>query len=154
MGIQPEIRVKRRHGGNQSSNWPLPLLSRKAFCTFLIVHRDQWVIQNYAVLAAQTLTKTRLFSLHTQLYTQVLGDLYHLLAKKGQLTFYRLFSDKGLLTGRLICVDLPKVWCHSQKALKKKLHSYIAKIQQFITSKRSTVIYNKRKVTNSKVQCC
>ena len=22
MGIQPEIRVKRRHGGNQSSDWP------------------------------------------------------------------------------------------------------------------------------------
>ena len=37
-----------------------PLLSRKAFYTFLIVHRDQWVIQNYAALAAQTVIKTRL----------------------------------------------------------------------------------------------
>ena len=27
---------------------------------------------------------------------QVLGDLHHLLAKKGQLTFYSLFSDKDL----------------------------------------------------------
>ena len=46
-----------------------------------------------------------------------------------------LFICKRLLTGRLICVDLPKVWCHSQKALKKKLHSYIARTQQFITMK-------------------
>ena len=56
---------------------------------------------------------------------KVLGDLHHFLANKGQLTFYSLFSDKGLLTRRLICVDLPKVWCHSQKALNKVtfLHS-------------------------------
>ena len=40
---------------------------------------------------------------------QVLGDLHYLLAKKGQLAFYNLFSDKGLLTRRLICVVLPKV---------------------------------------------
>ena len=59
------------------------------------------------------------------------------------------FSDKGMSTRRLVCVDLLKVWCHSQKTL-NKLHSYIAKIQQFITSKRSMVIYNKRKVINSK----
>ena len=56
---------------------------------------------------------------------QVLGDLHYLLAKKGQLAFYNLFSDKGLLTRRLICFDLPEVWCHSQKALNKVtfLHS-------------------------------
>ena len=42
-----------------------PLLSRKAFYTFLIVRRDQWVIQSYAALAVPTLIKTRLFSLHT-----------------------------------------------------------------------------------------
>ena len=56
---------------------------------------------------------------------QVLGDLHYLLAKKGQLAFYSLFSDKGLLTRRLICFDLPKVWCKSQKALNKVtfLHS-------------------------------
>ena len=73
--------------------------------------------QSYTGLAAQTLIKTRLFSL--------LGDLHHLLAKKGQLTFYSLFSDKGLLSRRLICVDLPKVQSHSQKALNKVtfLHS-------------------------------
>ena len=147
MGIQPEIRVKTRHGGNQSFQWPArPLLSRKAFYTFLIVHRDQWVIQNYAALAAQTLIKTRLFSLHTSLrwFTSSSGQ-------KGQLTFYSLFSDKSLSTRRLICVLLPKVWCHSQKALNKVtfLHS------------KDTAIYNKergvqcfitkRKFINSKV---
>ena len=63
-----------------SNDWPL--LSRKTFYAFLIVHRDQWVIQNYAALAAQTLIKTRLFSLHTWLYTQVLGNLHHPLAKR------------------------------------------------------------------------
>ena len=64
---------------------------------------------------------------------QVLGDLHYLLAKKGQLAFYNLFSDKGLLTRRLICVDLPKVWCQSQKALNKVtlLHS------------KDTAVYNK-----------
>ena len=110
MGIQPGNRVKRRHGGNQSFQWlARPLLSRKPLYTFLIVHRDQWVIQNYAALAAQTLIKTRLFSLHTSLrwFTSSSGP-------KGQLTFYSLFSDKGLSTRRLICVVLPKVWCHSQ----------------------------------------
>ena len=55
---------------------------------------------------------------------QVLGDLHYLLAKKGQLAFYNLFSDKGLLTRRLICVDLSKVWCHSQKALNKVTFLY------------------------------
>ena len=101
----------------------------------MIIHGDQWVTQSYAALAVQTLIKTRLVSLHTQLYTQVLGDLHHLLAKKGQLTFYSLFSDKGLLTRRLICADLPKVRCHSQKALNKVtfLHS------------KDTAIYNKQK---------
>ena len=61
--------------------------------------------------------------------------LRHLLDRKGQLTFYSLFSDKGLLTRRLICVDLPKVWCHSQKALIKVtfLHS------------KDTTIYNKER---------
>ena len=104
MGIQPEIRVKRRHRGNQSLQWlALHLLCRKAFYNFLIVHRDQWVIQSFAVLAAQTLIKTRLFSLHTSLrwFTSSSGQ-------KGQLTLYSLFSDKGLSTRRLICVVLPK----------------------------------------------
>ena len=122
MGIQPEIREETR--GRPVQRLARPLLFRRPFI-LLIKHGDQWVTPSYAALAVQTLIKTRLVSLHTQLYTQVLGDLHHLLVKKGQLTFYSLFSDKGLLTRRLTCVDLPKVWCPSQKALNKVtfLHS-------------------------------
>ena len=156
MGSQPEIKVKRRHGGkgekerdthrgNQSSDWLRLLLSRKAFYTFfLIVHRDQWVIQNYAASAAQTLIKTRLFSAYLGVYTS-LRWFTSSSGQKGQLTFYSLFSDKGLSTRTLICVDLPKVWCHSQKALNKVtfLHSKDTRgVQWYIT---------KRKVINSKV---
>ena len=76
---------------------------------------------------------------------KVSGDLHYLLAKRLANTFWLSF---------LMNVDLvsPEVFffnLHLLKAL--KLHSYIAKIQQFITSKRITVIYNKRKVINSKV---
>ena len=123
MGIQPEI--KEETGGNQSSDWPRPLLSRKAFYTFLIVHRDQWVIQNYAALAAQTLIKNQAFlSAYLVVYTS-LRWFTSSFGQKGQLTFHSLFSDKVLSTRRLICVDLPEVWCHSQKALNKVtfLHS-------------------------------
>ena len=142
MGIQLENRVKRRHGGNQSSDMPI-LYCSEGLLYFLIIHRDQWVTQSYATLAAQNLIKTRLFSLHTSLrwFTSCSGQ-------KGQLTFYSLFSDKGLSTGRLIClksVVLPKVWCHSQKALNKVtfLHSKDTRgVQWYIT---------KRKVINSKV---
>ena len=34
MGIQPEIRVKRRHRGNQSSDWAPSSIVQKAFYTF------------------------------------------------------------------------------------------------------------------------
>ena len=62
MGIQPEIKVKRRgrerekssererHGGNQSSDCLRLLLFRNPFI-LLIKHGDQWVTQSYAVLA-------------------------------------------------------------------------------------------------------
>ena len=63
MGIHPE--KEQGMGKPVILGLARPLLSRKAFYTFLIVHRDQWVIPNYAVLAAQTLIETRLFSLHT-----------------------------------------------------------------------------------------
>ena len=61
-------------------------------------------------------------------------------SQKGQLTFYSLFSE-GLSTRRLICVDLPKVWCHSQKALNEVtcLHSKETTINN---NEISTVIYN------------
>ena len=66
------------------------------------------------------------FSLHTYLSTQVLGDLHHLLARR-PISILQPFSDKGN------SVVLPRVWCHSQKALNKVtfLHS------------KDTTIYNK-----------
>ena len=80
VGIQPEIKVKRkrrerekkreRHGGNQSSDWLQPLLFRRPFI-LLIKHGDQWVTQSYAVLAVQTLIKTRLFSAYLIVYTSL-----------------------------------------------------------------------------------
>ena len=82
MGIQPEIKVKRRgrerekrrkrerHGGNQSGYWLHPLLFRRPFI-LLIKHGDQWVTQSYAVLAVQTLIKTRLFSAYLGVYTSL-----------------------------------------------------------------------------------
>ena len=82
MGIQPEIKVKRRgrerekrrkrerHGGNQSGYWLHPLLFRRPFI-LLIKHGDQWVTQSYAVLALQTLIKTRLFSAYLIVYTSL-----------------------------------------------------------------------------------
>ena len=45
-----------------SSDLPILYCPGKLFI-LLVVHRDQWIIQNYAVSAALTLIKTRL-SLH------------------------------------------------------------------------------------------
>ena len=78
MGIQPEKerereegrdRERERHGGNQISkklvretsprNWSF-LYCSEGFLYFLIVHRDQWVTQNYAASAALTLIETKL----------------------------------------------------------------------------------------------
>ena len=78
MGIQPEIRVKRRHGGNQSSDWLSFYCPSRPF-TLLIIHRDQWVIQNYVALAAQTLS-------------------VHLFVYKRSQVIYIIFWPKGLLT--------------------------------------------------------
>ena len=77
------------------------------------------------------------FSLYTELYTQVLGDLHHLLARR-PISILRPFSDKGLSTRKLIClksVVLTKVWCHSQKALIKVTFLY----------SKNTTIYNKER---------
>ena len=42
-----------------SSDWPNFYCPEKLF-VLLIVHRDQWIIQNYAASAALTLIETRL----------------------------------------------------------------------------------------------
>ena len=60
---------RERHGGSQISkklvqetsprNWSV-LYCSEGFLYLLIVHRDQWAIQNYALSAALTLIETRL----------------------------------------------------------------------------------------------
>ena len=169
MGIQPEIKVKsrgrerekrrerERHGGSQipkklgwetsRRNWSI-LYCSKAFYTFDKTWRSMGNTKLCSVCWPDSYENQAFLSAYLIVYTS-LRSFTSSSSQKGQLTFYSLFSE-GLSTRRLICVDLPKVWCHSQKALNKVtfLHS---KIQQFITSERSTGIYNQRKVINSKV---
>ena len=75
MEIQPEIKVKERerHGGNQSSDWLSFCCPSRPFI-LLIIHRDQWVIQNSVVLAASFCIS---FCIQ-----KVSGDLHYLLAKR------------------------------------------------------------------------
>ena len=133
MGIQPEKeKKKRRHGGSQISkkpireaglrNWSILYCPGKLFI-LLVVHRNQWIIQSYAASTALTLIETRL-----SLCIPVLGNLHHLPAIR-PINILQPFSDKGY------SVVLPKVWCHSQKALNKVtfLHS------------KDTTIYNNEK---------
>ena len=142
-----------RHRGSQISkkpvqeaglrNWSILYCLGKLFI-LLVVHRDQWIIQSYAGSAALTLIKTRLSfckSFHIQ---RVSGDLHYLLARR-PINILQPFSDKSN------SVVLPKVWCHSQKALIKVTFLY----------SKDTTIYNKergvqwfitkRKFINSKV---
>ena len=114
MGIQPENRVRKEYTGETSlsNDWPILFCLERPYI-LLIVHRDQWIIQNYAVSTALTLIETRL-----SLCIPVLGNLHHLPAIR-PINILQPFSDKGY------SVVLPKVWCHSQKALNKVtfLHS-------------------------------
>ena len=66
MGIQPE-KEREGEGGRErdtgetslSSDWPILYCPERPFI-LLIVHRDQWIIQNYAASADLTLIETRL----------------------------------------------------------------------------------------------
>ena len=66
MGIQPE-KEREGEGGRErdtgetslSSDWPILYCLERPFIHFF-VHRDQWIIQNYAASAALTLMETRL----------------------------------------------------------------------------------------------
>ena len=63
MGIQPEKkRMRKDHMGETSlsSDWSILYFPGKLFI-LLVVHRDQWIIQSHAGLAALTLIETRLF---------------------------------------------------------------------------------------------
>ena len=53
-----------------SSDWPILYCLGKLFI-LLVVRRDQWIIQSYAVSAALTLIETRLFSAYLVVYTSL-----------------------------------------------------------------------------------
>ena len=82
MRIQPE---KEREGEGErererfdmgetslSSDWPILYCPERPFI-LMIVHRDQWIIQNYVALAAQTLSVYLCIQ-------KISGDLHYLLA--------------------------------------------------------------------------
>ena len=127
MGIQPEIRVKRRHGGNQSSDWLSFYCPSRPFI-LLIIHRDQWVIQNYVAYTAQTFC----ISFCIQ---KVSGDLHYLLAKRLVNTFWL----SSLMNVNLVSPEVFFFNLHLLKAL--KLHLQRRKVQWVIT----------KKVLNSKI---
>ena len=126
-----------RHGGNQSlQGLAHLLLSRMAFYTIGCAQTSMDSTKLCSI-SSPDFYRDQAFFLHTQLYTQVLGDLHHLLARR-PINILWPFSDKGLSTRKLIChnsVVLSKVWCHSQKALNKVTFLHC----------KDTTIYNKER---------
>ena len=94
----------------------------------MIVHRGQWVIQNYVALAAQTLSVY--FCIQ-----KVSGDLHYLLAKRLANSFWL----SSLMNVNLVSPEAFFFNLHLLKAL--KLHLYRTKAQWVIT----------KKVLNSKI---
>ena len=146
MGIQPEVKVKRKKRETRRKRVqrlaPAPIV-QKAFYTFDKTWRSMGNTKLCSVSSPDSCQNQAFLSAYLIVYTSL--RWFTSSGRKGQLTFYSLFSDKGLSTRRLICVDLPKVWCHSQKALNKVifLHSKDTRgVQWYIT---------RRKVINSKV---
>ena len=127
MGIQPEIRVKRRHGGNQSSDWLSFYCPSRPFI-LLIIHRDQWVIQNYVAFAEDSFC----ISFCIQ---KVSGDLHYLLAKRLVNTFWL----SSLMNVNFVSPEVFFFNLHLLKALKLPL--YRTKVQWVVT----------KKVLNSKI---
>ena len=100
---------KKRHGGNQSSDLPILYCLQRPYI-LLILHRDQWIIQNYAASAALTLIETRLLlgipsCIHK---SYVISIIFW---PEGQLTFYgpfliRVYQPEDLFA--LIVLFFPK----------------------------------------------
>ena len=68
MGIQPEIREETR--GKPVQRLARPLLF-EGLLYFLIKHGDQWVMQSYAALAAQTHQNQAFLSAYLVVYTSL-----------------------------------------------------------------------------------
>ena len=96
MRIQPEKETegegeRERHRGSQISkkpvreaglrNWSILYCPERLFI-LLVVHRDQWIIQNYAASAALTLIETRLSFCKSFRIQRVSGNLHYFLAKR------------------------------------------------------------------------
>ena len=139
MEIQPEIKVKSRGRererrreketrGEPDSQETRPrdwceklvpsFIVQKAFYTLDETWRSMGNTKLFSISSPDSYQNQAFLSAYLIVYTS-LRWFTSSSSQKGQLTFYSLFSDKGLSTRRLICVDLPKVWCHSQKALNK-----------------------------------
>ena len=153
MGIQPE---KEREGEGEkerekerfdmgetslSSDWPILYCLEKLFI-LLVVHRDQWIIQNYAVLAALTLIKTRL-SLHIPSCVHKSQEIYIIFWPEGQLTFYGPFLIRVCQPEDLFVLFFPKSGATFRK-LNKVTFLHIKDITIY-NNERITVIYNKGK---------
>ena len=125
MGIQPENRVRKDVGEPVFPVTGPSFVVQEHFYSFDCTQRSMDNTKLCSVSSPDTY-RDQAFSLHNQLYTQVLGDLHHLLAKR-LINILWPFSDNGLSTRKCICLNsvLPKVWCHSQKVLNKLtfLHS-------------------------------
>ena len=75
---QKQSKKEKKTWGNKSfQKLAHPLLSKKTFILF-VVHIDKCKKQSHAGSAALT----QAFLLHTHMYTQVLSDLHHLLARR------------------------------------------------------------------------
>ena len=161
MGIQPlkeregEVERERERLDTGEARFPInqfeklvlepgpSFIVQKKLFILLVVHRDQWIIQNYAASAALTLIETRL-SLCVPSCIPKSQVIYIIFWLEGQLTFYSPFLIRVCQPENLKSVVLPKVWCHSQKALNNVtfLHS---KDTTIYNNERSTVIYKKEK---------
>ena len=84
-------------------NWSILYCPERLFI-LLVVHRDQWIIQNYAASAALTLIETRLSFCKSFRIQRVSGDLHYLLARR-PINILQPFSDKGLSTREHICLN-------------------------------------------------
>ena len=94
MGIQPENRVRKEDTGEPVFPVTGPSsIVWKGLLYLFFVHRDQWVIQNYAASAALTLIETRL-SLCIILYYPLIS-MYN---QKYKMPFQTI--EEGPVTGK------------------------------------------------------
>ena len=70
-----------------SSDWPIFYCPEKLFI-LLVVHRDQWIIQNYAASAVLTLIETRLSLCINQVIQTLFSTNFHTILFFPNLSLY------------------------------------------------------------------